>query len=195
MGFFDAFKKKEVVNPQQAQFQKIYSIVSTEKFGVCYNFVTSRMLNATTYQMTSTLNAETKAVLEERKIRDAEQIDENVSNIAGINDLMQMTAGLFAENVRPEIVCKKITEALKLIGTNNHIKTNITDEYCREVEKMTSTFDEAFMRCVNISESGHKSASTMSDQAYAERTSTGLGFGVLTSNVGTAALYTVMNAH
>ena len=195
MGFFDAFKKKEVVNPQQAQFQKIYSLVSTEKFGVCYNFVARRMLNATTYQMTSTLNAETKAVLEEKKTRDAEQIDENVSNIAGINNLMQMTADLFVENVRPEIVCKKITAVLKLIGTNNQIKTNITDEYCWEIEKMTSTFDDAFMRCVNISESGHKVARTMSDQAYAERTSTGLGFGVLTSNIGTAALYTVMNAH
>ena len=195
MGLFDSFKKKEAVNSQQAQFQKVYNLVSSEKFSVCYNYVARRILNATTYQSTSTLNSEAKAVLEEKKIRENENIDENVGNIVSIDDVKKITDRLFAESVRPEIVCKKITAAFKQIGTQNHIKPDLTDEFCREIEKMTDTFDEAFMRCVNISENSHKAVRTMSDQAYDERTSTGLGFGILTSSIGTAALYTIMNAH
>ena len=201
MGLFDVFKKKEninspkAINPQQAQFQKIYSLVSKEKFGVCYNYVVSRVLNATTYQSTSTLNAEGAAVLEERKTRENEKIDENLDIIVSIDDLKKMTDGLFAENVRPEIVCKKIIAAFRQIGTQNHVKLYLIDEFCREIKKMTDTFDEAFMGCVNINEGSHKTVRAMSDQAYDERTSTGLGFGILTSSIGTAALYTVMNEH
>ena len=201
MGLFDVFKKKETINSpkainsQQAQFQKVYSLVSKEKFGVCYNYVVSRVLNATTYQSTSTLNAEGAAVLEERKIRENEKIDENVDNIVSIDDVKKITDGLFVENVRPEIVCKKIIAAFKQIGAQNQIKLQLIDEFCKEIKKMTDTFDEAFMRCVNINEGSHKTVRTMSNQAYSERTSTGLGFGILTSSIGTAALYTVMNAH
>lgn len=201
MGLFDVFKKKETinspknVNSQQAQFQKVYSLVSNEKFGVCYNYVVRRVLNATTYQSTSTLNAEGAAILEERKIRENEKTDDIVDNIVSIEDVKKMTDGLFVENVRPEIVCKKIMAAFRQIGTQNQIKIQLIDELCKEIMKMTDTFDEAFMRCVNINEESHRTVRTMSNQAYGERTSTGLGFGILTSSIGTAALYTVMNAH
>ena len=138
MGLFDVFKKKETINSpqainsQQAQFQKVYSLVSKEKFGVCYNYVVSRVLNATTYQSTSTLNAEGAAVLEERKIRENEKIDENVDNIVSIDDVKKITDGLFVENVRPEIVCKKIIAAFKQIGAQNQIKLQLIDEFCKE---------------------------------------------------------------
>lgn len=201
MGLFDVFKKKETinspknVNSQQAQFQKVYSLVSNEKFGVCYNYVVRRVLNATTYQSTSTLNAEGAAILEERKIRENEKTDDIVDNIVSIEDVKKMTDRLFVENVRPEIVCKKIMAAFRQIGTQNQIKIQLIDELCKEIMKMTNTFDEAFMRCVNINEESHRMVRTMSNQAYGERTSTGLGFGILTSSIGTAALYTVMNEH
>ena len=201
MGLFDVFKKKEninsqkTINSQQAQFQKVYRLVSNEKFAVCYNYVVRRVLNATTYQSTSTLNAEGAAILEERKIRENEKTDDIVDNIVSIEDVKKMTDGLFVENVRPEIVCKKIMAAFRQIGTQNQIKIQLIDELCKEIMKMTDTFDEAFMRCVNINEESHRTVRTMSNQAYGERTSTGLGFGILTSSIGTAALYTVMNAH
>lgn len=201
MGLFDVFKKKEninsqkTINSQQAQFQKVYSLVSNEKFAVCYNYVVRRVLNATTYQSTSTLNSEGAAILEERKIRENEKTDEIVDNIISIEDVKKMTDGLFVENVRPEIVCKKNMAAFRQIGTQTQIKIQLIDELCKEIMKMTDTFDEAFMRCVNINEESHRTVRTMSNQAYGERTSTGLGFGILTSSIGTAALYTVMNEH
>ena len=169
MGLFDVFKKKEninsqkTINSQQAQFQKVYSLVSNEKFAVCYNYVVRRVLNATTYQSTSTLNSEGAAILEERKIRENEKTDDIVDNIVSIEDVKKMTDGLFVENVRPEIVCKKIMAAFRQIGTQNQIKIQLIDELCKEIMKMTDTFDEAFMRCVNINEESHRTVRTMSN--------------------------------
>lgn len=186
-------KEKEENAPlvgEAKKFHEIYMLAPNESFSRLYTRFMSKFLTLKNYEQTESVNAECKALLKESKIRES-FIENYKCKKMNQGELFSEIDLWIAERVRPEVIQKRLFECLEMI-TNSK-----TDEekakILAPIIEATLIFNSGYFKYMDDKDGWEEMTRSIAEKQYNNISVKGLGFGLITSSVSNAVLFSAMD--
>lgn len=190
-------KEREELTDPNSLYNRLkiaYDLATEDSFSIIYNQIALKILHATTYTATSGLNTQFKAakyVLEKR-----ENENFSVDDIEGnytLEDTLNTAKSFINNYVRPDIIQAKL---LKILDNQS---TDKSDEQKSKIFlpiiEATKYFIKRYDNIYGHIDNNYKKQRELADNEYANRTSDGMGFGIITSSISQVALFSALDAY
>ena len=136
---------------------------------------------------------ESRAIIDVREKRENEHISTNIQGHHTLDDTLSLVVEWIINYERPDIIQAKLIKIL-----NNEITTkdnNKKAEIFLPIIEATDQFIRQYDAFWGITNNLYKERNSIAHQDYLNRQAEGLGFGIITTSVSNAALFTALDTY
>lgn len=183
-------KKEEMKNhPSRVAARNAYKYAPTKYLYEIKDSIFSAALN----EMGSPYQASGLQDVMQRRLMEKN----NVFNIKSMSILEEILKKCLIEDIRPEVIDSILKDAITSYLDNHNIEkqADLINKLYAPINNATNCFTKEYYVIVNDSQNSNLYATNFLDNKYKDKSTSGLGFGLITNSASHALLYQAMDAH
>lgn len=184
-------KRKAPLTGEARRFHEIYMLAPEKSFSRLYNTKASRLLTESSYNMTNSARAEGEALIKEKGIRETSYDNYEIKTNMNCSELLSEVEVWISDFTRPELIQNRLIKFFEMIVERKTDKEKA--ELYAPIMEATLLFNDSYFKYMNDTDGLSQLARCLADEKHANITTTGLGFGIITTSVANAALFSALD--